>query len=683
MKKWVMFSLLWGASHVVISQTPVDSLIHLQNVEIRGSRFSGLSGGEIKRLQVEGNLSSLSTTTADALRQMPSLSTDIEGGITFRGSNKTSALLNSIPYGLLEEYSGDLLIQLPALFFNRIEVLSCPPIEWIPDGDAGVLNLSSSLSAQDSPFQLSLGGGWNDRYNIGGVVNLHPGKFHVIGRYNYRHEYRKRSFQKTTSNQSGTTIMNNNAAARPDTHLADLEVGYDLTDKDQLTVYGLYHLMDYSRYGGINNTRKNPQGEVLNQMLRHRFNNQRQEAYAAEMRWKHQFFQTKDYLEVIFNYNNFVYDEDNDYQNENPGTGAIVARDNLFIRQQKDNYYWTANLNKGLGDGFILRTGYTGRYKKENYTSDANNLVEGAWKPNPQKTDNYDFNRLTNMLFVSVVKEWNNVTGEVGVQAEHTRQEARDREKNNFHFYPRMRLVYQQNEANKYQLNYQQRVIRPLGSELNTFVDYSDATYIKQGNPDLKNEIVHSLELAYALELPRFRLSPAIYYRYKDNRIMDMVQTVEDQTVWQKQNVGSSNQVGAEVTTSWNPISFLTLSLSGNVYRDEIDGRTIGYDEKKSMVCWDVKGALNFHITPTTELQIDGYHISDQLTPQGEIKNRSTLNAGISQYLMQRKLRLNASINNIFDSLEETTLIETEALYMKQVRNRDARVAWLTVSYWF
>lgn len=36
----------------------------------------------------------------------------------------------------------------------------------------------------------------------------------------------------------GTTIMNNNASARPDVHLADLSVGYDLTSKDLLTVYG-------------------------------------------------------------------------------------------------------------------------------------------------------------------------------------------------------------------------------------------------------------------------------------------------------------------------------------------------------------------------------------------------------------------------------------------------------------
>jgi len=683
MKKSFLTSLLWAVPYFLFSQTPVDSLVQLQNIEVKGTRFSGLSGGEIKRLQVDGNLSSLPTTAADALRQIPSLSTDIEGSITFRGSNETSALLNHVPYGLLEEYSGDMLIQLPALFFNQMEVVSSPPIEWIPDGDAGVLNLSSNYSAQHSPLQVTLGAGWNERYNAGAVLNLHPGKFHILARYNYRREYRKRSFNKTTTTSTGTTVMNNNAAARPDTHLADLELGYDLATHDKLTVYGLYYLMDYSRYGGINNTRLNPQGEVVNRILRHRYNDQRQEAYAAEARWKHLFAGPDDYLEFTFNYNNFVYDEDNDYQNENLQTHAIVAQDNLFIRQQKDNFYWAVNYRKAMENGFSFKGGYIGRYKKENYTSEANNLTNGDWVPNPQKADDYDFNRLTNMVYASIEKEWENITGEVGLQAEHNSQEAGNVDNDNFQLYPRVRFSFQPNRQNRYNLSYQQRVIRPLGAELNTFIDYSDATYVVQGNPDLMNEIIHSVELAYQLELAGFRLSPAVYYRYKDNRIMNILQTVNDESVWQKQNVGSSNQFGAEVSTAWTPLRFLTVSLSGNIFRDEIDGRTIGYDEKKSMVCWDVKGAVNIHFTPNTELQIDGYHISDQLTPQGKIKNHSTLNAGVSQYLMERKLRLNLSINNIFDTLEEVTLIDTEALQMRQERNRDARVAWVTATYLF
>ena len=95
----------------------------------------------------------------------------------------------------------------------------------------------------------------------------------------------------------------------------------------------------------------------------------------------------------------------------------------------------------------------------------------------------------------------------------------------------------------------------------------------------------------------------------------------------------------------------------------------------------DIKGSVNISITPTTELQLDGFYISDQLTPQGKIKHRSSVNAGISQYFMHRKLRANLSINNIFNGLEETTIVDTKDLQMTQVRNRDAQVTWVTLTY--
>lgn len=171
----------------VFAQVPVDKTVSLQSVEIQGKRFGGLTGGEVKRLQVDSNLSGLTGTTADVFRLLPSVVTDIEGGITFRGSNNPGLLINGVPYGLLEEYSGDMLIQLPALFFDRVSMTSTPSIGLVPDGDAGILNLSSAVyTAADSPLVLTLGAGFQERYNAGAILNLHPGKFHIVGKYNYR-----------------------------------------------------------------------------------------------------------------------------------------------------------------------------------------------------------------------------------------------------------------------------------------------------------------------------------------------------------------------------------------------------------------------------------------------------------------------------------------------------------------
>ncbi|MDR1880167.1 MAG: outer membrane beta-barrel family protein [Tannerellaceae bacterium] len=663
------------------TQSEADTTLLLQDIPVLGKGFGGISGGETKRLEVEHNLSAVNGSVADAFRQLPSLVTDIEGGVVFRGSGKTGMLLNNVPYGLLEEYNGDALIQLPALFFQPVTVSSFPPVMVMPDGDAGLVNLSPAVyTASDSPLQVMMGAGLEKRYHAGAVVNLHPGKFHLVGKYAYRKEYRKREFQKTTENSAGSTELDNAASARPDIHLADLSVGYDLSPKDALTFYGLYYRMAYDRYGGINNTRRNGAGEILNKMLRHRNNRQEQEAYAIESRWVRRFQDPQEKLEALLNFNDFTYDEDNHFQNERAGAG-IVAEDRLFVDHGKKNYNGTVSYRKRVLEEWFLTGGYTGRFRDEAYQSEASDKRGEEWPRNEQKSTDYTFNRFTNILFASVERSFGQFRMEAGAQAEHSRQNVKGTKEAQTHLYPRLKLSYALRPSSEIRLSYLQRVIRPNGIDLNPFVDYSDATHVIQGNPALENEFIHSIELAGQFGAPLFRLSPALYYRNRTNRIMEMAAEQDGQTVWRKENIGNNQTVGFELSANWNPLKPLAVGFSGDAYWDEIDGRMVGYGTRKSRLCLDVKGNVNLSLTPTTALQVDGFYISSQLTPQGEIKSRYTVNAGVSQYLFARRLRANLSINNLFDSLKEVTLIDTEAMRMRQVRNRDPRVLLLYLTF--
>lgn len=695
--KIILFLLLVSECNILFSQNPVEKTYSLENIEVQGRRTDRLTGSEVKRLQVEKNLSAVTGTAAEVFRQLPAIITDIEGGILYRGSENPGMFLNGVPYGLLEENSGDMFIQLPAYFFNRISASSFPPIEWMPEGDAGMINMASSFPADDySPVMISLGGGLQERYNAGTIVNLNPGKFQITGKYNYRHEYRKRSFSKTTTNASGTTVMNNNADARPNIHLADLSINYELSSRDLLSAYGLFYKMDYDRYGKIRNN-KLVDGALKPIMFRHRYNDQHQKAYAGEARWEHRFRNPGEMLEVVFNYNNFGYNEGNEYQNEKPETSSIVAEENYYANQTKNNYYVSIMYNRPFIRGWLLKAGHVSLFKSQHYLAEGNKLVNGNWNEDFQKQDVYTFDRRIQFHYFQLTKKWHNFMAELGVQGELNRQKIKsqyyltgsqefiplNKKTSRIHIYPRLSLTYKGNRGDELSFKYVQRAVRPTGNEMNPYIDRSDITYIKQGNPYLKDEKIHAFELSYQYAYGPLRIVPAVYYRNKKNRIMDIATTVSgtSETIWRKNNVGHSQSYGLEIVANYVPFKFLSVNFSGNMYSDEIDGRTIGYDKKKKMLCADLKGNVNFQIAPDTEFQLDAFYVSDQLTPQGKIKHRSSINAGLSQYFMKRKLKANASINNIFDGLKETTIVNTEGLQLTQVRNRDARVAWLNISY--
>lgn len=688
MKRIFVYLFLYFLTIQTLSaQFITDTILILQNIEVQGQHFSTINSGSVKQLNVSGNLTGGMGSTSDVLRQLPAVNTDIEGATYFRGSTKIAQLIEGIPYGFMEEQSGDLLIQLPAFFFKKIILLSQPDLSFLPDGESGILSFSTSpVVKETSPLHIILGRGLNERYTAGAQINLNTGKWQITANYNYRREYRKRSFYKFTTNETGSTEMDNNAVARPDVHVADLFLGYSISKQDFISIYSLYQHMEYDRYGGINNTKQNLAGDIINKIIRHRYNNQDQEAYATEGSWRH-LFRRNSSLTVRLNYNNFAYDEDNHYENEQPVSGKIVAQDNLVVGQRKNNYFLTTVYSQTLGGGYLLKAGYIGRIQKDNYTAKAEDLTNGNWIPNVSKSTDFEFSRYTNLGYASLRKNIGALSAEAGVQAEHSLQKINAKDFSNspkqsqVHLYPKATLKYHTPNAGNFRLGYQQRTNRPISLDLNPFTDRTDATYIKRGNSDLEAELIHLVELSYSLGEPSFSITPTLYFRHKTNRIMDVATQQNNEIIWTKQNLANSNTYGLEVSTNWQPLNWFIAGASADLYRDEIDGRSIGYDARKKMTCLLAKANMQIQFSPNIILQGDGFYISDQLTAQGEIKSRYSVNAGIAQYLFHRKLKASLSVTNLFDSLKETTIIETETFHQIQIRNRDARVTWLTLSY--
>ena len=76
-----LFLFLLGYIPFLYAQEPADTVRTIHDVEVWGRYLSGLSGGTVRQLRVEDQLSSASVSMAEAFRQLPSVVTDIEGGV--------------------------------------------------------------------------------------------------------------------------------------------------------------------------------------------------------------------------------------------------------------------------------------------------------------------------------------------------------------------------------------------------------------------------------------------------------------------------------------------------------------------------------------------------------------------------------------------------------------------------
>jgi outer membrane receptor protein involved in Fe transport len=88
------------------------------------------------------DLQATTGSVADVLRNVPSVQVDVQGNVSLRGDSNVTIMIDGKPSGMFKgENRGQVLQQIPASQFERVEVMTNPSAAFSPEGTAGVINL--------------------------------------------------------------------------------------------------------------------------------------------------------------------------------------------------------------------------------------------------------------------------------------------------------------------------------------------------------------------------------------------------------------------------------------------------------------------------------------------------------------------------------------------------------------
>src|SRR4030095_8848581 len=97
-------------------------------------------------------------------------------------------------------------------------------------------------------------------------------------------------------------------------------------------------------------------------------------------------------------------------------------------------------------------------------------------------------------------KKW---SGQFGLRMENTNAKGNQVttgiqfKRNYTQLFPTVYLQYSANEKNQFVINYGRRINRPNYRDLNPFIHFLDRYTFEQGNPDLKPQFSHNVELSH------------------------------------------------------------------------------------------------------------------------------------------------------------------------------------------
>ncbi|MCK5033200.1 MAG: carboxypeptidase regulatory-like domain-containing protein, partial [Calditrichia bacterium] len=114
------------------------SILETESIDIVAEKPAVTFKIDKKIINVGQQQTAISGTAVDILENVPSVTVDIEGNVSLRGSESFVVLIDNIP-SILEP--NEILQQIPATTIENIEIITNPSAKYDPDGTSGIINI--------------------------------------------------------------------------------------------------------------------------------------------------------------------------------------------------------------------------------------------------------------------------------------------------------------------------------------------------------------------------------------------------------------------------------------------------------------------------------------------------------------------------------------------------------------
>lgn len=671
----------------------------LNDVVVTGERSTYVNSIDRKVFNVGKDLTSKTGSVSDLMQNIPSVTVDIDGVISLRGSSSVMILINGKPSALMGANRAAVLQQMPANSIEKIEVITNPSAKYKPDGTSGIINIvlkKNKLLGFNGTVTANAGN--NNRYNGNILANYNPGKLNIFGSYSVRQDDRlrytddKRTRIDTTTQTKSYSTLNVNDHSRPLSKIISSGADYKINDNNIVGITSSYNYRDFVRNQTDVNTSENSSFTLTKDYDRKNRGPQMEKDLEFGATMQHTFQKEGHELNLDFVTSKSMEQEDNHFSNIYRIPAISSTYDNTLIKQGDNESQLTLEYINPISETAKLEAGYIYEYQKSDmdFFGESLNPVSQAWEKDIVKTNRFIYSTDIHVLYATFEKEFGRFGFLSGLRAEdaftNSNQVTADTAAKNqyFRLYPSLHLSYKLNEINELQLNYSHRIRRPEGDQMNPFPEYQDPYNLRIGNPNLKPEEIHSVEMGYQYKKNNFTFLSTLYYRYAYNGMTSITRYMNDSVLLSTtENLSKSQSAGLELVLTSTFGDLVNVNLSTNTFYNTIDASSLGYNNNKSIISWSANLSAGINISKSTVVQITSNYIARRLTPQGEMSPSFILNTGFKQEFLKNKAAFIFTMSDFLNTVRNNSIIDIPELYQKVIRRRNARVFYFGLTYTF
>jgi outer membrane receptor protein involved in Fe transport len=669
------------------------AIIALEEVEVSAEKPDMVFKIDKKVINVDKQITARGGTAVDVLENVPSVTVDIEGNVSLRGSSSFTVLIDNRPT-VLEP--NEVLQQIPASTIDNIEIITNPSAKYDPDGVSGIINIITKKTEQGGMSGIvNLNGGLDYKYGGDFLVSYKRGNLNTyLGMdYNRRESPGTVESESRTSRDTVETFVNSGGDSRWKRTMysgkAGVEIG--LTPRDFLSLEARGGGREWGRDADERFEEWTEPGDGRNRYKSSSEMVRSGDFYQGSLDYQHGFDDNGH--QVLGKAVVIRYEGDEESETELLDTGGAITsgrrttEDGPSTRLRFDLDY-TLPLNEDQR----FESGYQSRLDKTENASkffEYDTLASGyVFRPEFSHTTEYE--RDIHAVYLLYAGGLGPLGYQAGLRTEYVDRlvtlvgEDETFTIDRWDFFPTFHMSYGLSEGHQVMASYTRRIDRPRHWYLEPFITWSDAYNVRQGNPSLKPEYIDSYELGYQKHFGSSMFSLEAYYRLTHDKVERVQSVYEDNVILHTvENVGKDYVFGTEIMLNLGLVRWWNINLMGNLYDYRVEGTLYDRDFSEESFNWRVRANNTFRFAKSTRFQINGFYNSPTVSAQGEREGFYFTDLAIRQDFLNRTLSVAVQVRDVLRTGKFEFTSEGPGFYSHREFTRKSPSVTLTLTYNF
>jgi hypothetical protein len=652
-------------------------------------------------LNVESSIHSTGSSAFELLEKAPAVRINSNDVITLSGKSGIVVQIDGKSLPMSGTDLGNYLRGIPSSSIEKIELISNPSSRYDAAGSA-IINIKLKKDTRlgtNGTVAVGYGQGVYPKTNAGVSLNHRSKRINVYGSYNYayrkafNHLVLERRFFKNDTLQ-GAYIQDNYLKFPFNNHIVRAGMDFNINKKNSLSLV-VNGITNQFKQQGFNSS--DVLGPNESKVSSFETGNDSKDSWysgSANLNYKRildtlgsEWTADLDYAAYGNNtqqlFTTRYYNLDHtEFQPAYLLAGDIVG--NLSI------YAIKTDVHKELGKDRSFDAGL-----KSSYVIADNNLQffdrsSGASIYDSTKSNHFIYKENINAGYASYSQKIGKWSIQLGLRAEYTHVSGQQlvynitNDTSYLQLFPTAYLSYQLNDKNSFEISYARRIDRPSYDQLNPFKFYLDPSTYKEGNPYLRPQTTHVIEIAHLW-------NNSVYTQLGIGRTLNNITEViapsltqQNITVQTNTNLKSAEiiyfnaSVPLPVTKWWTTTNNLNSYLA--LYSGNVANTTI---KRQGSFAFNIQTSNQFTIGKTWTLEVNADYRSKELYAFDRINDSWSFGIGAQKKIMQNRGSIRLNITDVFFT-NYTTAHVTFNNYTEyfDVR-RETRVATLSLTYKF